>query len=743
MEPFQLYSIMNNRKLTTYFLSGALFLLAVIIFALINLFSGERDSEKGEQREYNGLQLYEAVPSDAVMVMHLNGCTPLFGLSDALRGRSCESVASLHYSAKNQVSPLFVIEQKGGEDSLFELIRGESSRVKRYNSADIYRSKDSLYFSPFSGILLASPSVYVLENSIRHLQNGTSILDNVDFRGIVGTGAEERLYINHSQIGKFFSGVVTGDMLKYSDFFLHFASWSALDIESSAISGGKRVKLSGSVLNNGEERFYSSLFSAMRPMQSYAATVLPATTAFAVALPLYSAESYLQGIRRFKAVRKELNSYDYILAKTAIEGKATPTAFADSLNIEEIVAAYCSFGGEYKWITLIRERESGSFASLFSGKESRPEVRPFEYKGYISSLYGGLFSNCNEESYCKYEGWTIIGPAPFVKSFARGAASAFTLEEYLLQSPARNLFSDEANLYVAADIKQLASPLQYIFKKEYASLIEKIAAKNNFEYLSVALAESNSSLKAEINLYGAGLEKLPSPKRSETPVVAESTIKVENGTFELKDFISGGKCYLEQLENLKLRYLNGEKKSLWTIPFNEPLCGFVEQIDFYNNGKLQMLFATGGKLYLLDRLGRIVSGFPVTFSTPVVLGPKVVRERHGLYTIAVIDAENTIMLYDVTQKRLEKPVEIRCGEFVSTLPELMVIEGEEYLLVKGLSEQKIYTMGGFEITGREKRRKIAVESTVEVLDNSRIKYKGTDGKSYIMDLNTGRSEKTE
>ena len=52
-------------------------------------------------------------------------------------------------------------------------------------------------------------------------------------------------------------------------------------------------------------------------------------------------------------------------------------------------------------------------------------------------------------------------------------------------------------------------------------------------------------------------------------------------------------------------------------------------------------------------------------------------------------------------------------------------------------------MQGFEITGREKRRKIARESKIEVSDNSEIEYTGTDGKRYIMDLNTGRSRKTD
>ena len=80
---------------------------------------------------------------------------------------------------------------------------------------------------------------------------------------------------------------------------------------------------------------------------------------------------------------------------------------------------------------------------------------------------------------------------------------------------------------------------------------------------------------------------------------------------------------------------------------------------------------------------------------------------------------------------------------MNELPDILSIEGEEYLFVKTISQTKIYTMQGFEITGREKRRKIARESKIEVSDNSEIEYTGTDGKRYIMDLNTGRSRKTD
>ena len=459
-------------------------------------------------------------------------------------------------------------------------------------------------------------------------------------------------------------------------------------------------------------------------------------------MPFFSAESYLDGIREFKAVHKDLNLYDYRQAVTAIEGELSPAALADSLDIEEIVAAYCSFGGGYDWVTLVRERESSSFSSLFSRENTEIQVEPYKYRNYMASLFGNLFSNCSEEYFCKIDGWTVIGPQLFVKAFARGAAKQFTLEDYLAGTPARDAFTDAANAEVMVNLKLSADSLGNVFKKKYASVLQKLTGMVNFSSVCARIYNENSMLKADIDVYGANLEKLPAPETGQQPfIVADSTIKVENGIFELKDFISGGKCYLEQLDNYNLRYMNGARKGLWTIQFDEPLCGYVEQIDFFGNGKLQMLFAAGDKLYLLDRLGRIVGGFPVEFATPVVLGPKVTGLYDGVYSIMVLDEKNRVAIYKVERNRLSPPTEIACGEFVKELPELVTIENEDYLFVRTVTQTKIFTIQGYEITGKEKRGRIAPDGQIKILENSKIEYMGTDGKTYVMDLNTGRSQK--
>ncbi|HMQ74487.1 MAG TPA: hypothetical protein PKE21_05485 [Flavobacteriales bacterium] len=60
---------------------------------------------------------------------------------------------------------------------------------------------------------------------------------------------------------------------------------------------------------------------------------------------------------------------------------------------------------------------------------------------------------------------------------------------------------------------------------------------------------------------------------------------------------------------LSLRTPGG--RVLWQVPLDGPLLGPALQVDRYHNGKLQVLALTARTLYLIDRNGRAVDGFPV------------------------------------------------------------------------------------------------------------------------------------
>jgi hypothetical protein len=61
----------------------------------------------------------------------------------------------------------------------------------------------------------------------------------------------------------------------------------------------------------------------------------------------------------------------------------------------------------------------------------------------------------------------------------------------------------------------------------------------------------------------------------------------------------------------RIHLISAAGKVLWTKQLDGPIRGSVHQVDRFRNGKLQLLFNTGAQVYLIDRNGKDVGGFPV------------------------------------------------------------------------------------------------------------------------------------
>lgn len=79
----------------------------------------------------------------------------------------------------------------------------------------------------------------------------------------------------------------------------------------------------------------------------------------------------------------------------------------------------------------------------------------------------------------------------------------------------------------------------------------------------------------------------------------------------VKDYLSKTLQVFTQDRDDRISLISCTGKILWQRQLDGPLLGEVRQIDRYKNGKLQLLFNTRGRVYLIDRLGRDVEGFPV------------------------------------------------------------------------------------------------------------------------------------
>ena len=155
-----------------------------------------------------------------------------------------------------------------------------------------------------------------------------------------------------------------------------------------------------------------------------------------------------------------------------------------------------------------------------------------------------------------------------------------------------------------------------------------------------------------------------------------------------------------------------------------------------------MLFASQNKLYLVDRVGRMVRGFPKTLPDNVVYGPEIfdlLGDKN--YSFMVLNEDNSVAIYKLTRDKVNEGVKIKAPEFVKELPKIVEINGKKYLFLKTVSYLRVYDMKGSEIIIKDKKRMIAPDSEIIETAGDEIRVKGVDGKEFLLNLTTGKTKK--
>jgi len=180
----------------------------------------------------------------------------------------------------------------------------------------------------------------------------------------------------------------------------------------------------------------------------------------------------------------------------------------------------------------------------------------------------------------------------------------------------------------------------------------------------------------------------------------------------------------DSLRNLSL--LSGEGKVLWKLALDGQIQGEVHQIDYYNNGKLQYLFCTPGKLHLIDRLGKYVERYPVEISEKNAEFVSVVDYNHNKqYRFLIGSRDGNLWIFDKNGVNLEGWQPRRVEGPLLTAPDHHRLLGRDYM-VAIRKDGNIYVMN---------RRG-------ELLPNFPLDLKTRLAGEYFIDVGKNQSETT-
>lgn len=688
-----------------------------------------------------GYHLLSAVPSDAFMLLTWSGLgscldflsdstnitgtllslsqdSPVMRLlrrhPDAVRPfRNAQTVVSIHYNGTNV--PLIVV-QAGRADL------DTSSAVKRFlkiaDSSDVYVKyvncgplTDSDNHLHGSGLLVVSPSENLVNSSVRHISSGESVLSkNGLASALESADGRNTLFIENSYSGKILARQLTRKYWSHYVFLSKAGLWTALSVEKNAPDA---LVMKGSVSGYSETRNYCAVWRSCEPGNFEAADILPDRTAFMLDLSFDEWQQYVRAYRKYLDASIRLGACKDTLARFAKRTGKSADDVLEFLDVKEIVHADIPDGDDIAAVNMIRMGRSASNEVLrISSKDSNSPQRADSVaaKGVLEAAFGKVFS-ASETFWIRKGNWLVMGPETVLEDLLKEDLT--NLATMMSRNDLSNLLPEKqgtfATVYFSA--KPSAVRLDRIFTKATAAAILKSSDAISFQPFVFTVTEEE---EAPVLTLSVGRSHKSSVSRS----VEDTTIFIPEGPFEVVNCGSGKVNKLAQNKNLSISLTDETGKGLWTIPFSGKICGAVAQIDYFANKKIQFLFATGDKLYLLDRLGRIVSPFPVKLPKQVLLGPAAYDfTGAGGYRAMVLHTDRTLGWYDLHGKVPATWKGIDPGEAVRALPELLETSEGRYWTVRTFSQTLIYPLeGGALVVEGSGSRRIATDSEIRVED---------------------------
>ena len=146
--------------------------------------------------------------------------------------------------------------------------------------------------------------------------------------------------------------------------------------------------------------------------------------------------------------------------------------------------------------------------------------------------------------------------------------------------------------------------------------------------------------------------------------------------------------FIQDLNN-NTYLINAAGRVLWKVPLNERITGNIYMVDYYRNGKYQILFSGKNYLHLLDRNGNYVERYPVKLRSPATNSLAIFDYDNNLnYRLFIAGEDKMIYSYDKTGSVVKGWKPFKTAGTVQSEIAYFKVSGKDYIVAS--DENSIY-----------------------------------------------------
>jgi len=177
--------------------------------------------------------------------------------------------------------------------------------------------------------------------------------------------------------------------------------------------------------------------------------------------------------------------------------------------------------------------------------------------------------------------------------------------------------------------------------------------------------------------------------------------------------ITKAKEIVFQDSNYNLYLITNQGKVLWKKKLNGKILGEVKQIDLYKNGRLQLIFTTEKRLYVIDRNGKDVKPFPKIFKDKISQPLSVFDYDNNKNYRFLITQGNELLMYDSKGKTVK-------GFKYDTSDEILY--PPKHFRIKNKDIISVMTKKGLKILNRRGKIRIKIKDNVRFSNSDIYRY---------------------
>jgi len=613
-------------------------------------------------------------------------------------------------------------------DDIMQKACGSSEITKReYDDAEIKNVKFSqtqnlFYYTIHKGIFSGSFSGILIEDAIRQLNSGVPITNDKSLSKVLNTAgakSDANFYINYKNFPEYVQTFLIPVIKKNISFFSDFAGWGELDVSFKP----NALLMNGYTFASDSMHQYLGIFAKQKPQQIEITQIIPANTSTFLFFGVSSFKAFNRDYKFWLDSKNQLTNYTSIVEAVNKKNK---------INVEEEMLSWI----DNEFALVITEPGKTDYSSNSFGvfrsnriteavtklnslsdsiaKKEKSKSDTLNFRGFIikefplskilGALLGEAFSTIESNYFTVVEDYVVFGKTEqAMKSFISDYGSGKTLSKnnYYNEFKKENL-SDEANIFLYNSIARSPNLYKNFVADEFLKDIDdKLELFRKFEAVGIQLSADNGMFYQNIYLKQNPVYKKETTSLWETLLDTTITSKpalVINHNNQTKEI------FVQDDANT-IYLISNTGKILWKRKLDEKIMSEVFQIDKLRNEKLQMLFNTKTKIYLVDRNGKDVDGFPIKLKANASAGIAVFDyENSRNYRIVLPCDDKNVYNYTENGKPADKWKFDKTDAVVKIPLQHFNISGKDYLIALDASG-KVYVVnrrGEKEIKPKEK-----------------------------------------